>query len=147
MVFSAHGADGAGEEVSGGRDGDGDRPRAADDSRRQAASVAREVDARDVAAHGVAEEDVGRVCGNLAADQLPQPVLVLYQGVCAAARRKASVPAWVSGAAVANVVVSADDEPPRAEEARKLVVAAHVLAHAVDHLHHGARGGQAVPLG
>ena len=102
--------------------------------------MAGQVGAHDEAAHGMAEQDVGRLAGVAGRHRAAQLVDVLDEHVLAAVRGQAPQLGGVGYAlAVAHVVARAHHEAAAHEEAGELVVAPQVLGHAVHDLHDAAR--------
>ena len=105
--------------------------------------MAGQVGAHDEAAHGMAEQDVGRLAGVAGRHRAAQLVDVLDEHVLAAVRGQAPQLGGVGYAlAVAHVVARAHHEAAAHEEAGELVVAPQVLGHAVHDLHDAARRGR-----
>ena len=113
--------------------------RAADDGRRHVLAVARQVGARDEASHGMAEHDVRGLAGVAGGDGLAQFVDVLDERLLAVDGQAAKLVCAGHALAVADVIGGAHHEALFHEEARELVVAAHMLHHAVDDLNDAAR--------
>ena len=102
--------------------------------------MACEVDARDEAAHRMAEDDMRDIRQIALPHQFAKRVHVLHQHVLATLERHVAEVRLRGGRlAMAHVIVRADDEALAHEVLREGCVALDVLCHAVDELHHGAR--------
>ena len=114
--------------------------RAAQDRAGKPLGVACQIRAHDEAAHGVPEQEVGRLAGVARRHRLAQFVHVFYQDVLAALQRQApALPRVGDALAVAYVVVRAHHVAVPHQKPREIVVAADVLGHAVHQLHDARR--------